>query len=318
MRRLGIIVPALPGGPGAPEDRPFGRAALALEAEGVAVVVGHHAGDGVLHGLRARPGRWEPASVRPDAVYDRFPSAGQPEAHRALLAALPGVPVANPPSIDRLCRDKLETERLLLRHGVALPEVEHDPSRFAERLAGWGAGFLKPRYGALGRGVRRVVAGDPLPAEVEGARGPEPALLQRAVPPPDGWSGVAARVLVQRTLDGWTTDVPVARRSRTDPVVNAARGAGVASLAEAAPGSLAEAEAVSVAIARVLAALPHGDDLVEIGVDLVLDPAGRPWPVEVNGRPRGHLEALAAIDPERWMDAHVAACARPLRWLAAR
>src|SRR5688572_17529519 len=103
MRRLGIIVPAFPGGPGQPEDRPFGRAALALEADGVPIVVGHEVRDGELVGLRARPGGWEPDHFRPDAIYDRFPSHGRPEAHDALLRALRGVPVSNPPSIDRLC-----------------------------------------------------------------------------------------------------------------------------------------------------------------------------------------------------------------------
>jgi glutathione synthase/RimK-type ligase-like ATP-grasp enzyme len=95
--------------------------------------------------------------------------------------------------------------------------------------------------------------------------------------------------------------------------VNAARGADVVPLEDAA-----EAVRVALRIADVLAALPDGRDLVEIGVDLVLDPDGRPWPIEVNGRPRGHLEALAASDPARWAAAHVAACARPLRWLASR
>ena len=58
---------------------------------------------------------------------------------------------------------------------------------------------------------------------------------------------------------------------------------------------------------------------VEVGVDLVIDSEGVPWLVEVNSRPRGRMEALAAADPGRFLDAHVAACGRPiaaLAWLA--
>jgi len=42
-----------------------------------------------------------------------------------------------------------------------------------------------------------------------------------------------------------------------------------------------------------------------------------PHLIEVNSRPRGRLEALAAQDPSRFEAAHVEACARPLRVLAA-
>lgn len=305
-------MPPLAADPGRPEDRPFGRAALRLEAEGVAVVLGHEARDGVLSGVRARPGAWEPARARVAAAYDRFPSRSLPDAYAALLDGLVGVPLANPPSLERLCRDKLATQRAL--PDLPFPAVEDDPAAFAPRLAAWGAGFLKPRHGALGRGVRRVVAGDPLPAEIDG----DPALLQRAVPAPDGWAGVAVRVLAQRVPDGWIEDVPVVRRHRTDPVVNAARGADVRPLAEVAPDALERCVALATAVAETLARLPDGEGLAEVGVDLVLDRDLRPHPIEVNGRPRGHLEALYAQDPARWARAHVEACCRPLRWLALR
>jgi len=200
---------------------------------------------------------------------------------------------------------------------VRQPAVEADPARFAERLATWGSAFLKPRYGAFGRGVRRVRPGDPLPAVGEGAVPgvAEPLILQRAVDPPEGWAGISARVLVQRAGDSWLAEAPAIRCSRTDPVVNAARGAEVVPAGELAdPEALRE---LALAAAAALARSPDGDGLVELGVDLAVDADGRPWVIEVNARPRGRLLALAERDPS-FLPAHVEACARPLRWLAHR
>ena len=278
------------------------------------MVLGHLAADGRLWGVRAGPDGWRPvAAVRLAAAYDRFPSRSRPEEHRALLVGLRGVPVANPPSQIALCSDKLRIQGLLAPLGM--PEVEADPARFAERLARWGTGFLKPRFGALGRGVRRVQPGDRLPARGPGAVVgiDEPMLLQRAVAPPPGWAGVAVRVLVQRDLDGrWRAAIPVARRHRTDPVVNHARGAQVAPLED--PGRVRR---LAIRAAEILADQADGALLIEVGVDFAVDATGRPWLLEVNGRPRGRLEALATIDPAH-ARAHDAAVVRPLRVLAHR
>ena len=54
------------------------------------------------------------------------------------------------------------------------------------------------------------------------------------------------------------------------------------------------------------------------GVDVVLDPDLEPWVLELNGTPRGRLEALSAQAPDRFEAAHIAACCRPLRTLAAK
>lgn len=324
---IGILVPVDPARrPAPPEDLPLGRAALLLAGEGLDLVFGEalRAGpDGWarIDGMRARPGRWEPAVGVPiRALHDRFPSQGRARAFAQALAALGRTPIGNPPTLTALFRDKLNCQRALEAAGVDQPPVEDDPAAFAGRLRDWGAGFLKPRFGAHGAGVRRVVPGDELGALVVGLdpSRPEPALLQRALPPPAGWAGWSARVLCQRTPDGgWWVDPGAARRSRTDPVVNAARGAEVLPLAALLPadGRAAVAATVRRALAA-LASLPGAQLLLEAGLDLVIDDAGRPWLIEVNGRPSGRLLAVAAATPDGWAQ-HVAACARPIRALAA-
>jgi glutathione synthase/RimK-type ligase-like ATP-grasp enzyme len=256
------------------------------------------------------------------AAFDRFPSRSRPGAHRTLLRGLGSIPVANPPSLAALCSDKLATQHVLTRGGIRMPDVETDPRRFATALAGWGTAFLKPRYGAFGRGVRVVRPGEPLPAEAEGAVPgvPEPTFLQRRVHAPAGFAGISARVLVQRLPDGtWHTDPVVARCSRTDPVVNAARGSSVVLLESLVGAAItAEVAALSTRCMALLANEPNGDLLVEGGVDVAIDEQHRPWVLEVNGTPRGRLEVLRSQSPDAFHAAHVESCARPLRTLAAR
>jgi glutathione synthase/RimK-type ligase-like ATP-grasp enzyme len=325
---IGVLVPVDPGSPPPPpEARPIGRAALALGRDGLRVVFGDAVDGGCISGLEAVPGGWRRAEAVPVlALHDRFPSQRRAARFAEIRAGAAGLPIGNPPSLTLLCRDKLACQQRLAAAGVdAQPAVEAEPGRFVERLAAWGAGFLKPRYGALGIGVRRVVPGDPLPTQLPGAvpGRTDPAILQRAVPPPAGWGGWSVRVVCQRAPGGgWVQGEPAVRRHRTDPVVNAARGASVA------PGgdvlSAVTTDAVSALAARVTAALdtlPEGGWGVEVGVDLVIDRDGVPWLVEVNSRPRGRMEALAAADPGRFHDAHVAACGRPiaaLAWMARR
>jgi len=316
---IGVLVPLRAGDPGVPRDRPIGRAALKLADEGIDVVFGHAARDGWLIGHRARPDRWEPTEARVSVAFDRYPSQTDPDGYAALRAHLPAVPVGNPMSLTLLCRDKLETQRVL-GEGVRQPPVEADPTRFEERLAEWGVAYLKPRFGAFGRGVRRVTPGDPLPARGEGSVPgvPEPLFLQRAVPPLPPWRGVACRVLAQRTgPTAWWTGPPVVRRSRDDWVVNAARGAEVVAARTALPDLVEALQQLAIRCAQILAAQPEGDRLVEIGADAVIRDDHTPLVVEVNSRPRGRLEALADLDPEAFFDAHVDACCRPLRYLAA-
>jgi len=125
-------------------------------------------------------------------------------------------------------------------------------------------------------------------------------------------------VLCQRQADGsWWHSTGVVRQSREDPVVNAARGAEVVPATVLSMATRTAIAALCDLTCVALSATTDGDWLVELGVDLVLDSDEEPWVIEVNSRPRGRLEALASSDPERFLDAHVAACARPLRRLAA-
>lgn len=315
MTTIGVLLPdqgAPPSQP--PEALPLGQAALRLESEGVTVIFGGRAHGGRLVGLRATPGRWVPAEAPVGAVYDRFPSLSRPGARSALDAGLGPVPCANPSALVALCQDKLACQRVLEGARVPQPDLEEDPSRFVERLAAWGAAFLKPRYGAFGRGVRRVVPGDPLPARGEGsvAGVVEPLLLQRAVPPPPGWAGISLRALVQREGSAWIALPIAARRHRTDPVVNAARGADVVPAEDVLdPTTLALARERALAAAEAL-----GDDpfALELGVDLVVGEV--PVVIEVNGKPRGRLANLAAGWPDRFGLAFEEAALRPLRELA--
>ncbi len=314
---LAVLVGPRPGLPPAPETTPIGRAALALSAEGIGVVF---TSDG-REFLRARPGGWEgaePGTIR--AVQDRFPSQTWPQAYRRAMHALGHPPAANPESLTLLCRDKLRTQEWLAER-VPMPEIVGSPRAFEATVQAWGQAFLKPRYGAMGRGIRRVRPGDALPRRVEGAvRGVlEPTFLQRAVPAPET-GAIAVRQLIQRLPDGAWVQLPAVARVAPpgEPVANVSKGATAAVGTEVLDvDCLAAIRVQTSLVARALGDHPDGDWAIEAGVDFAIDPEGAPHLLEVNSRPRGRLEALALEDPDRWHDAHVEACARPLRRLAA-
>jgi glutathione synthase/RimK-type ligase-like ATP-grasp enzyme len=296
--------------PPPPADSAIGRAALHLLREGIRVIVGDRVSGGVIDGFATAGSSWTETRARLDACYDRFPAVSRPAEHAALLCEVGTIPLGNPPEVAELCRDKLALQRRLEAAGLELPEVEGDPARFAARLAGWGAAFLKPPRGSFGEGVARVRPGHALPEE------PEAWVLQRAVAAPAPWAGVSVRALIQREPDGsWTLPPPVARRDPDDPVVNVARSAEAVPAADAlGQATLARVEETARAVGAALGADPH---TLELGLDFAVDPTGRPWLIEVNGRPCGRLEVLAARDPARFGAAHLEACARPLATLAA-
>jgi glutathione synthase/RimK-type ligase-like ATP-grasp enzyme len=315
-RALLVLVAPRPGTPRPPSLFPIGRAALRLRGEGWRVIFGERVIGGIASGLEAIDDGWIPVrNVPVQAAHDRLAGRDWDAAWLAAVDGLSGIPIGNPPSLKLLTRDKLLCQRALEAAGLRLPVAEGDPTRFADRLRTWGVGFIKPRRGSLGIGVGRVESGD----DLERAGGPW--LLQRAIEPPAGTAGVALRLLAQREADGsWLLNEPVARISEDDPVVNVERGAGVA------PGSQycstralesLEDQARRCCDVLVGAVGGSGAQVIELGLDFVLDPDGMPHLIEVNSVPRGRLKALTGLSPERWSHTHDEACLRPLRRLAA-
>jgi len=319
---IGVLVPSDGTAPTTPPaDRPIGRAALRLAKQGLDVVFGDQVHAGMITGFRATESGWAPATNVPVfGIHDRFPSQLRSKTYAQILDGIVGLPIGNSPEVTLLCRDKVATQSALQPLGIAMPEVESDPTRFQETLHQWGQGFLKPRFGALGIGVSRVAPGDSLPTHTDGVvpHRPDPTILQKAVLPPAGWASRTVRVLIQRMpTGGWFSGIPVVRQSREDPVANAARGA------EVAPGptvlDAATLRRIGDAIQHICDALDQlevANRMVEAGVDLVLDESHHPWLIEVNSRPRGRMEVLATLEPENYLDAHINACARPLQVIA--
>jgi len=319
---VGILVPTDGDAPQLPpEARPIGRAALRLASSGIDVIFGDSLNEGRMTGFRAVTHGWESAERVPlDGVHDRYPSQLRAIRYGTIQDELNGLPMGNSPAFTMLARDKLVAQEKLVALGIPMPEVTGDAEAFEYHLARWGSGFLKPRFGALGIGVARVVPGSPMAATTEGVvpDRPDPSILQAAIQPPEGWASRTVRVLIQRTPEGgWFQGIPVVRQSREDPVANAARGA------EVAPGPAVLdsrcLQRISDCVHGLCGAFDQLDEathMVEAGVDLVLDRHHHPWLIEVNSRPRGRMEALATNDPSAYEDAHIDACARPIAVIA--
>ena len=326
---IGVWIPIDPDrAMAAPQTRPMGRAALAMRDEGLLVVFGDRFDGDRFVGVVAEPGGWRPVACSVSAIQDRFPSQSRAQRWAALHARAHtlGCTVGNGRQLTELCRDKVRCQHALEAHSqIRLPLQEARPERFAAALHRWGGAFAKPRYGALGTGVRFMQPGEPvppcLPSVVDGAE--DPTLLQWPVRPSPRWAGRVLRVLAQRTFgspdeDGWHLLPPVLRQSRADRVVNAARGAQVLPAEDVlSPVVLDEVRAMVLRVCTTLAATPDPGGLaLELGVDLALDGALRPWVLEVNSRPRGRLAVLARRHPERFEPAHRAAMTRPWKTLA--
>jgi glutathione synthase/RimK-type ligase-like ATP-grasp enzyme len=293
-----------------------------LANRGLDLIFGDQLSDGHMSGFRATTAAWEPVhNIRLDGAHDRFPSQLRAQRYSEIQAGLGDVVMGNPLGFTMLCRDKLKSQRKLESIGVSMPELITKPEAFESALKRWGSGFIKPRYGALGIGVARVVPGDALPKTIPGMvqDNAEPALLQQAISPPDGWASRTVRVLLQRQPHGdWVQATPVVRQSRIDPVANAARGAQVV----AGPWvldtqTLNQITETSTTIANALDELEDSDWILEAGIDLVLDQDHHPWLIEINSRPRGRMEMLADTNPDKYLAAHIAAAARPIERIRA-
>ena len=307
-----ILTPTSASEPQPPAERPLGRAALALEREGVPVLLGDRCEGGITTGWRAQGSRWVAATTSNLlAVHDRYPSESRRPHWDHLRKELGDQLLGNPPALTLLCKDKLESQRWLEDKGFEMPPVEGNVPQFKERLKEWRMAFLKPRFGSQGKGI--LLLGDSVPQGLEA----DAWVLQRAVNPPREIAGLALRILVQREPDGrWWLGPLVARQSHEDPVVNVSRGAEVVHSDAAISADCATmVQALTRRVAAAMAQHDGGERLVELGLDFVVDEEGRPQLIEVNSCPRGRLLHLATIDPERWAGIHQAASERPLRRL---
>ena len=255
-----------------------------------------------------------------DIIHDRFPSQIRNQHFSDIRSASDNIPFGNPFSTTLLCRDKLACQRILEGATLDIPEVIDDPAQFTPTLEQWGQGFIKPQFGALGKGVQAVKPSMAIPHLLPGVvpNTLEPTILQRGISPPDGWAGMSIRQLMQKDIDGnWIPRTAVLRRSKTETVVNVARGAEAVPALDFLPSeTILEITRQSFIACTILDKEPNGRYNVEFGLDFVIDPEYKPWLIEVNSRPRGRLENLAQSYPERFHQEHQAACIQPIRYLA--
>ena len=100
------------------------------------------------------------------------------------------IPFGNPFSTTLLCRDKLRCQRALEHADLnVFLKSSKTPETFDSTLAEWGQGFIKPQFGALGKGVQSVTPDMIIPHLLPGVvpNRMEPTILQRAILPP--WVG---------------------------------------------------------------------------------------------------------------------------------
>ena len=256
------------------QSRFLGEAGLSLAERGVRLLC---AVPGAARGVRPVRGGWVEEEV--EGVVGVFDRHVEPAPRVLGEWAARDVPVANPPEFRELCDDKLAFAGWAAAMGlpVASTVAGDDPI-----WRSWPAAFVKPRRGWGGHGVRRAAERPPAADEV----------VQEAVEPTS--PGESLRLLLQREPgQGWVAAGALVRR--------APAGEAVASL-----GRGATAHPVGPALERTLAPLvrqlsdaipgaPGGHGAVEVGVDLVLGPAG-PRILEWNSRPGRSFERIDRRD----------------------
>ena len=299
--------------PPPPLQSPLGRAAHALEKEGIDVWLASSPHTWV----RASESQWEAIEPQPvDAIYDRYSSRSLPENYWELESQCRGVIRGNCSELIRICTDKVSTQRVL--KGLPFPEISTLPSEFDSALKDWKKGYLKPRFGGLGRGVVPVEPQDPLPpwgpGVVRGTK--EPTFLQRSIEAPLGYGSLCVRWLLQKnTANQWLFRSPVARVSKS-AVANVHQGARALPAEEILPEEAIKKarEVVHESAVRLDNECPG--PVIELGVDLVFDAHFSPWIIEVNSRPSGRLSALASIAPQKYKVEALSAAIQPFRTLA--
>lgn len=325
LKNIAIFVPPQKGTLPPPNDRPITRAVDRLLKEDIQCIFGfsfERIDESLfVTGLCCSGATWtQQTNILTAAVYDRFPSQLRNQDFQQMLEHIAPSPMGNPYSFTMLCRDKIKTQVWLEQNGIKMPVLETDPARFQARLKEWKMGFIKPQFGALGTSVHKVDIHSPLPAQLPSLDPSilEPAILQRAITAPKGFAGMSVRCLIQRQdLQNWIVRTPVLRHSTEDPVVNVARGAQACAAQAILPSSSIDSiyhQAKQIGL--LINDLAEGHLALECGIDFVIDSDFSPWIVELNSRPRGRLEYLAATAPTLFYEEHIEALAQPIRYLA--
>lgn len=288
-----------------------------------------------------------------DVMYNRFPRRRDPEGLDRVAQSCDelGIPFANHPEFRALARDKWQTVQILHDAGVTVPETVLAWNDVPDALQRWGRAFLKPRYGAFGEDVYVLTQESHSSIHIEGPTAgavqhvtteaitgwlgahfvEHDIVVQCAIAPPlQGRKGFAVRTLWQRDGElAWQSYPRVARVSNDDPVANVDRGASAMPLRECLVQEFGVEEADALektasalerqAINALLAALPSlsSGSVVEMGMDLLLDPEHRWWLLEVNGFPQGRLRYLARFAQPEFVAAHHRAHCSPLAALKA-
>ena len=295
---VAVLVPPIHSTAQKPTAFPIAKAIQQLHNNGILTVFGFDLflknNTVWINGKSVIGGDFINVSRHIDIIHDRFPSQIRQQHFSEIHSVASNIPFGNPPSTTLLCRDKLRCQRLFEKHGIAMPEVISDPSKFESHLTKWGKGFIKPQFGALGKGVQAVTTGVPLPHFLPGVvpNRMEPSILQRAISAPTGWAGMCVRQLMQKSEGGtWITRTAVLRCSTDDPVVNVSRGAKAIPACDTLPSYTVESiQQQSLLACSILDNEPNG--LYNVEFDFVIDPTYKPWLIEVNSRPRAPLEYL--------------------------
>ena len=239
--------------------------------------------------------RLDPLEALPRLALVRFIPAGTLEQITFRLGVLHGLEaagggVANPPGAIERCVDKSATTLRLVLAGIPTPAtwVTEQPRQAAEILgretANGGAIVAKPLFGAQGKGLRLLRAGDPLPPadEVGGVW-----YLQRYVGGAGAWRDF--RVMV---IGG-------------EPVAAMARH-GCSWITNIRQGGRPEAVPAAGELARLAVAAAAALGCDHAGVDLIEDRDGRTMVLEVNSMPAWQgLQSVTEVDIAGCLAAHL-------------
>ena len=244
-----------------------------------------------------------------DALYDRFPSRILPQKYPDLVDI--NVPVCNPPAVNRMFEDKVETQLFLEKHNIPIPEMT--TSNFKETMSKWNnLAIAKPRFGAFGIGI--TLTETPPPLKTKGLCGMEQTIIQKYIRSPFGYKGISVRQLMFRNVDySWFFPPSIARCSKTDVIVNASRGADLIPAVEILPKhTLNSILSLSQQVSVALSAVNDHVWLTELGLDFIIDEHWNPWLIELNGQPKGRYQEIAYQRGGVWAQRHLEAVKKPL------